>query len=379
MADHQNGYAFLGSLQKENHAAPTFSDYARYLEDKARQKGIPLTGLFELTPLCNLDCRMCYVHLNADQLRSRSVLKPETWKDLMRQALDAGMLHAILSGGECLAYPGFEEVYLYLHEHGCEVELLTNGVLLDEKRLSFLLQYRPSGIQITLYGQNEDVYERVTGHRVFTRVTDNIRRIASTDLRLDLMITPSDYLGEDALETYRLARELCPSVEFTSSLITPREETGRSAGQHDPELDLMIRLYQLQRELRGASVREIPADRLPEPGGPFPDQPPKGLWCSAGRSRFSIDWQGFLYPCNRLRMIRENPLRDGFLNAWKSVNKQAENWEREPACEACPYLSVCDPCAATVRQYACPGGKPETWCNRTLTLVRCGILNPPNC
>lgn len=379
MADHQSSYAFVESFRKDKNRQPSFRDFSLYLENKARQQGVPLTGLFELTPLCNLDCRMCYVHLNAEQLRDRSVLKPDVWKSLMSQALDAGMMHAVLTGGECLAYPGFEEVYLHLHEHSCEVELLTNGVLLDEKRLEFLLKHRPTGIQITLYGCSEDVYERVTGHRVFTLVTDNIRRIMDAGLNLELMVTPSVHLGEDVLETYQLARELCPSVALNKYLYPPREDTGRSERQDNPDMDLIVRLYQLQSKLDGKTIRLIPEEQLPEPGGPPPDHPPKGLYCSAGRSCFSIDWEGFLYPCNHLRMIRENPLRDGFPAAWKSVNKQAENWKRELACETCPYLSVCNPCAATVRQHACPGSKPETWCKRTITLVRYGILNPPDC
>lgn len=34
----------------------------RYLNFKARDKGLPIAGSFELTPLCNFDCKMCYVH-----------------------------------------------------------------------------------------------------------------------------------------------------------------------------------------------------------------------------------------------------------------------------------------------------------------------------
>ena len=45
-----------------------------YQENKAREKGIPLSGLFELTPFCNLDCKMCYVHLNKDQMNGRKLL-----------------------------------------------------------------------------------------------------------------------------------------------------------------------------------------------------------------------------------------------------------------------------------------------------------------
>lgn len=30
---------------------------------KAFEDGIPISGTFELTPRCNFDCKMCYVHL----------------------------------------------------------------------------------------------------------------------------------------------------------------------------------------------------------------------------------------------------------------------------------------------------------------------------
>ena len=46
----------------------------KYMNFKAREKGIPISGSFELTPLCNLDCKMCYVHLNREQMRGTQLL-----------------------------------------------------------------------------------------------------------------------------------------------------------------------------------------------------------------------------------------------------------------------------------------------------------------
>ena len=39
-----------------------------FLGMKARHMDVPLMGSFELTPLCNLDCKMCYVHLTHNQI-----------------------------------------------------------------------------------------------------------------------------------------------------------------------------------------------------------------------------------------------------------------------------------------------------------------------
>ena len=177
MRKSSNVIQFLEELREENGKKIwTYRSLARYLDHKAREQGVPLTGQFELTPLCNFSCRMCYVHLGADQLAGRELLPVGQWKLLMHQAWEAGMIHVTLSGGECLLYPGFEELYLFLHSLGCDITVLTNAYLLDEKRLEFFRRHRPALIQVTLYGWNDDVYERVTGVRGFTTVEQNVRR-----------------------------------------------------------------------------------------------------------------------------------------------------------------------------------------------------------
>ena len=84
----------------------------RYLEQKARERGIPISGAFELTPLCNLDCKMCYVHLNNNSYSPTKLLTVNEWESLMLQAHVAGMRNAMLTGGECLTYPGFDELFV---------------------------------------------------------------------------------------------------------------------------------------------------------------------------------------------------------------------------------------------------------------------------
>ena len=42
---------------------PVESQVTEYLYRKATAAGIPLSGTFELTPVCNLNCKMCYVRL----------------------------------------------------------------------------------------------------------------------------------------------------------------------------------------------------------------------------------------------------------------------------------------------------------------------------
>lgn len=380
MEGYSEGFEFLDRLYSSNgKQVQDFDSFFLFLDKKSREKGIPLCGQFELTPLCNFSCGMCYVHLDADQLAGRSVMPVSVWKDLMHQAWEAGMMQATLTGGECLAYPGFDELFLYLHSLGCGVAVLTNGFLLDDRRIEFFLRHRPECVQVTLYGWNDDVYGRVTGQRAFGTVTRNIRKAIDAGLNVKLTITPSTYLGDDVLETIRAAAGITRNYRVNSAIFTPREETGRARQRANPEADQYIRIDRLMKELRGLEAREISADRLPPVGGPHHVCEKRGLQCGGGRSSFVITWDGTLLPCNGLYGIRAYPLRDGFAEAWTRINREANNYPRVPECEGCAYKKACAGCAAVLQQYASPGKQPLELCETVRYYVQHGMMQIPAC
>ena len=376
----QNGFEFLAEIRKQNgKKEQNFKSFFDYLDLKAREQGIPLNGQFELTPLCNFSCKMCYVHLNAEQMNGKAVLSSEIWKDLMYQAWETGMMHATLTGGECLTYPGFDELYLYLHSLGCDIGILTNGYLLDDKRIDFFLQHMPTRIQITLYGWNDDVYERVTGQRVFNTVVENVRKAISAGLPVTLTITPNRFLGEDVFETVRVAKSITNAFSLNTALFPPREETGRAQQRDDLDADFYIRIRRAMRELDGQKLKDIDAARLPPVGGPSHECTECGLLCGGGRSGFVMDWKGTLFPCNRMEIIHAYPLQEGFKAAWLKVNRAVNEWPRVPECEGCSYRMVCNTCAATMLQYAKPGKQPIKMCELTKYYVQHGVMCIPEC
>ena len=318
MTETRNGSEFLEDLRKQNGKQnQTFDAFYSFIEKKARDKGVPVGGEFELTPMCNLNCKMCYVHLKPEQMNNRELLTVEQWKDMMYQAYKAGMLHATLTGGECLTYPGFKDLFLYLHSLGCEVSVFTNGVLLNQEWVDFFKLHKPAAIQITLYGANEETYHKVTGHNVFFRVIENIHLLQDADLPVKLCITPSRYLGEDVFETIHTAYDLFHHVTINSNLFKPKEETGRSEQQDDLDTEMYIRIFQYMASLSGRKLKTIDETLLPEHGDPekplregeeesdyaekpmidFCDtckqpisQKVYGFLCGGGRSSFTIDW-----------------------------------------------------------------------------------------
>ena len=380
MAELKDGFDFLAKLQeKTGKEYGAFSTLERFLDQKARKMGIPLTGQFELTPLCNFDCKMCYSHLTADQLRDRAITTTEQWKDLMHQAWEMGMYNIVLTGGECLAYPGFKEIYLYLHELGCEITVLTNGALLDEHWIEFFKEHRPASIRITIYGNNEDVYERVTGHKNFSKVMEHVMKIKEAGLPLRLSVTPNRFLGDSVYDTIRLAKKTCKSVMVSSGLFDAREETGRAGQENDLSQDDYLRIYQLVNELDGRQNIEIPEDQLPAPGGPVHECAECGLPCGGGRSAFVVDWKGTMRPCYRLQDVQSHPFEVGFKEAWRAINEVASSWPAVPECDGCAYASACTRCAATMLRYAEPGKQPLGMCEKVRFFVQHGVWQIQDC
>lgn len=378
-AEYRDGYEYLEMLRKQNRKqTQNYNDFSVFLEDKARRQGVPIRGQFELTPLCSLSCKMCYVHLTAAQMGGAELMPAERWKELMRQAYDAGMLTAILTGGECLTYPGFEELYLYLQSLGCTVDVMTNGLLLDEKKVRFFTDHPPCSIQVTLYGSNEDAYERVTGRRVFHIVLENLRRVKEAGLPLLISITPNSLMGEDVFDTLRTAWELTKNVFINTSLFTPPDSPWRNGESYDLDADFYARILLFQKQLFGLESEECPESDLPASGGSCPDAKECGLVCGGGRSGFVINWKGEMLICNRLES-KSFPLRDGFAAAWRKIHEVAENWPRPAACTGCAYEEFCGTCAAEAQKYAPPGEKPEALCRRTKYLISRGVLSSPIC
>ena len=85
--------------------------YSDYLFAKAGQQGIPLSGTFELTARCNLDCRMCYIHKRAnDAMALAGERTAAQWLALAEECRTAGTLLLLLTGGEPMLRPDFREI-----------------------------------------------------------------------------------------------------------------------------------------------------------------------------------------------------------------------------------------------------------------------------
>ena len=321
-----------------------YREFLAMLQEKTREADIPYIGSFELTPLCNLDCKMCYVHLQDPSVKHR-MLSGEQWLSIIRQAIDEGMMEALLTGGEAMTHPAFWDIYMYLINHGIVTRVKTNGILLNEEAIKQFQEYPPYKLDISLYGCDSESYVAVTGVDAYEQVVSHIRMAVDAGLTIQIMVTPSSYMSPWTERVMQLAGSFGVSVMVNDRLIDPHENTGRQKADFDLTFEEDMSIKEKKQEilppLYDAADHEFFMKRRNRPHVSY-----KGLYCDAGRSGFAVNWDGVLLPClNFPRDIAcSHPLRDGFHQAWSEVNEVVKNYKVPKACHSCEMNDKCHYC-----------------------------------
>ena len=337
-----------------------------------RQKQIPVSPFFELTPRCTLDCRMCYVHLTPEQMGARKELSAEQWKQITDEAVEAGMLYVVLTGGECMLHPGFWEIYDHLLDKGVIVTVNTNAYTLTDADIARFRRRPPAAFRVTLYGASEEGYERCTGRRAFGRVIENVTKLRDAGFLTAVAITLSRYNVDEFVDIVRLARSLKLRANYVMELSEPNEDTGR----HMTDFSLSRReIIDKTRELYAAEGRPLfenePITELP---ARLPDDPNcKGMRCGSGTTSFVIHWDGRMSPCFDFR--NEIRVQDvGFRAAWEETKRLARGKAQPVECESCRLLPICHECVLCRQDPQNPGHADPRRCEMTIERYNAGLV-----
>lgn len=334
---------------------PVEAPLTQHLYARATQAGTPLSGTFELSPLCNLGCRMCYVRMSVEQQQAIQPLAgADRWLNIAAKAAEKGMLYLLLTGGEPFAYPHFRELLAGLHKLGLLVSINTNGTLIDEGTVAWLKETPPVRVNITLYGGSEDTYARLCGDPTgYTRALAAVRLLteAGIGVRINYTITPDN--AADLQAVIAFAKELGVPIQPTAYLFPPvrRDPTAVGGGyRHTPEMaahyTALAEYYLYGREATLAqSAEDTPIPTAEEDCA----APAEGVRCRAGRCSFWVTWQGKLLPCGMFASDNAPDVFDGdFAAAWEQVKQETAAIRLPAACAACPKKEQCHTCAAMV-------------------------------
>ena len=111
------------------------STYFQTISYLTKQKRSLHTAYFQLTPFCNLKCRMCYARLDPQYVLSngKKIMRFDQWKWYIDEAVKEGLTDLSFTGGECTLHPDFCQIYLYAYNMGLQIYVLTNASYLTKE------------------------------------------------------------------------------------------------------------------------------------------------------------------------------------------------------------------------------------------------------
>lgn len=343
--------------------------------EKATERLSPINGILELTPLCNMNCDMCFVRLSQQEMQKQGrVRSGEEWISLAKEMCRAGTLFVLLTGGEPLLHPDFRDIYITLKKMGMILTINTNGTLIDEKWADFFARYKPRRINITLYGKDEETYEKLChdpeGYRRVRKAVELLRE-RHVDVKINSSITPKNIHDLDAL--CRIAENTGTAWKFDTYMypasrerLSPFDQQSRLSPQEAAAARVQIMEKKEKENFLQAAARLLSFGNVPEG-----DLIPSPVQCRAGRSSYVINWQGKMRPCIMLTKPEADVFQLGFSEAWKEITNAVSNIRLNAKCSACTMLEACQSCAACAfLETGAFDGVPEYMCQYTKETLR---------
>lgn len=329
---------------------------SNYLFFQGIKHKIPLSGTFELTPRCNLSCRMCYVRLSPSEMKDLGEeLSSEQWLSIGEEARKKGMLFLLITGGEPLIREDFRYIFSKLSKMGLLISINSNGTLIDEEMIDFFKENPPYRINISLYGGRAETYERLCGNgSSFEKTIKAINGLKNAGLEVKLNGSLTPYNQEDIKLMLDIAKKAECYIQMGSYMFPPVRRNKAYYGKGDrftpseaARCSVVVdrlRLGDKEFACRAEKIiKGIEGYNSCEDCQRFDGDKVK---CRAGRASFWINWRGMMSPCGMLVEPIENILKEDFDKAWDKIVESTEAIRLPKECVSCSVKEVCRPCAA---------------------------------
>lgn len=285
----------------------------------------------EPTNACNLECRTCMRNIWQEQTGFMAV---EIFEKIIESIRLIKPIPLVFFGGigEPLAHPRIRELVTIAKSIGGEVELITNGILLDETVARWMIETGVDRIWVSIDGAKPESYADVRLGNALPKVVSNLKQLKALQLYTSQNFTFKPRLGiafvamqrnfEDLPEVVRLGKQLGADV-FSISNVLPYAEELRSqmlytrsiyvSDHHPTENSPVISLPRF--DLNETTLRIIAETFKEHNIAQFND---KSMEISTNSCPFvkkgsvSIRWDGNVSPCLSLLHSHTSYLDDTF-------------------------------------------------------------------
>jgi radical SAM protein with 4Fe4S-binding SPASM domain len=325
----------------------SYAAFSESLHRHVRAAKTPLTATIEVTRRCPLVCAHCYNNLPMGDRRAQ--LEELSYAEhcrILDEIADAGCLWLLYTGGEILARKDFLEIYTHAKKRGFLVTLYTNGTLITPRVADYLAEWRPFGLEITLYGRTRETYERLTGiPGSYDRCMQGIQLVLERGLPLKLKTVAISLNKHEVWDMQRFAEQEL-GVEFRfDAMMNPRIDCSQSplAVRLTPEECVEFDLQDGKR----TEEWKLFAEKFQRPVH-APDESDRLYHCGGGIDSFAISPYGQMSICvlsqRDLYDLRTGDFRTGWEQFLHRVRERKIT--RLTKCIRCELKAMCGMCPA---------------------------------
>lgn len=290
----------------------------------------------ELTYDCTLRCIHCSVEGGTplqDELDLNDLEK------LVGELRSLRVFWVELTGGEPFCRPDFFDICVLLQEAGIKFSIASNGTLVDEIKVSKLIELSPMNIEISLDGPSSEMHDCVRGKGAFEKAVEAIKLLLATSLSVEVVTTfNKPNMGQiDEIIDFVMSLGV---KRFVPLFIMPM---GRAANRPD----LLITPTEISRiQHRLLEIHRGRSSSLKIRGIYDHSESRNVSSCGVGTKRCLIKPNGDVSPCPMLREIVVGNVREGsFIDMWNNSKILSDlrglNTSEMAKCSICKYKRAC--------------------------------------
>jgi radical SAM protein with 4Fe4S-binding SPASM domain len=277
---------------------------------------------FEITQKCPMNCIHCSSEGGPS---SNNEFSLNDAKSIINQAIDLGVKHINLSGGEPLIFPKFLELCQYIKNHGLILDIYSCGnqaiknclVPINEEFLNNLKEIGVDKLIFSIHGSSSQEHDNITQRRgSFPNLITSIKRSMDVHLKVELHFVPTRINYHSLPKIVNLAKTL--NVECLSILRFVPQGRGRL---NNELLEIKeTEVLELKDILTVLKENNKDFIRIGSPFNCF--QISGSTKCMAGINKATIKPDGHVFPCVSMKDFSsvddDNNLRKETLsNIWK--------------------------------------------------------------
>jgi len=304
---------------------------------------------WHITERCNLNCKHCYFdeRFLKNELSLNQVLNifDDYFKLLKKWRISRERAMISITGGEPLVRADFPKLLkkCYQNRKKTRYGILTNGILLNDRKIAELKKFKIDYVQVSLEGM-EKRNDEIRGKETFKKVVKAVKLLTKNGINTAVSVTVTRQNLKDIPLLIKLSKELkVNALGLRRFIPIGRGEKMRELMLSPQETkDLYLYILETKQKLKDLKSKLILTIGCED--GILAQEGYRVNGCVAGYSSLTILPNGDVYPCRRLPIYVGNVLKQSLEDIfYKSTKlKELRDYRKmDIRCQHCSYFGKC--------------------------------------